>query len=426
MMTPSSASVRTDDLVICPACQTIHRRIPLEQGMRARCQHCGTILYRNDPYYLNRTLALTMTGMILFLAANLFPLVQIDLFGHAQYVTILHAIGQLAVNGYVLVAVAVGVLVLAIPAVVMGAYAVVLMLLRMRRGKRATQALLKLLAYLLPWSMVDVFSVSILVALVKLTGEVTIHLGASFWALVAYVGIDFYLTKANRLGYLWRVFDRVHGGRRPDILEGVGVRCRVCEAVNPDRGGNEQCRRCGARLHPTAAVSLRRAWAFLLTALILYLPANFYPILEIKNVFYRGGNTIVGGIIQLWDQGSYIVAAIILVSSVFIPILKFILLSYIYLSVHHPVAATKTARHRLHAIVEVIGPWSMIDVFVVSILTGLVTYEQFRIVAGPGATLYVLMVFFTMLSAWSFDPRLIPSKSRQQEEDPCVLPPRPT
>jgi paraquat-inducible protein A len=141
-------------------------------------------------------------------------------------------------------------------------------------------------------------------------------------------------------------------------------------------------------------------------------------VLELKNVLYEGGNTIIGGVIQLWDQGSYVIALIILVSSVFIPILKFILLLYLFISVRYPVAVSKQVRHRLHAVIEVIGPWSMIDVFVVSILTGLVKYDSFNIVAGRGAAVYVLMVFFTMLSALSFDPRLIQENPRNPQEVP--------
>ena len=416
--TTSSQHYHGEELVICPACQTIHQRVPLEKGVRARCSHCGTILYRNDPHYLNRTLAVAVTGIILFIAANLFPLVQIELFGHAQFVNIPIAITQLLGNGYYLVGIGITLLVLVIPILVMGSYTVALVLLQQRRGKRVVRDLLVLLSKLLPWSMVDVFVISILVALVKLTGEVSIHLGVSFWALSLYVGVDLYLTKASRLGFLWEIYDRVYGVRPETPLSEAKIRCPVCEAVNPDQGGDERCVRCGSRIYPTPRVSLGRSWAFLITAMILYLPANYYPVLELKNVLYQGGNTIIGGVIQLWDQGSYVIALIILVSSVFIPILKFILLLYLFLSVRYPVAVSKEIRHRLHAIIEVIGPWSMIDVFVVSILAGLVKYESFNIVAGQGAAVYVLMVFFTMLSALAFDPRLIREKTRNPKEVP--------
>ncbi len=193
------------------------------------------------------------------------------------------------------------------------------------------------------------------------------------------------------------------------------IRCPVCEAVNVDHGGPIRCHRCESRIYREPKYGLGRTWALLLTAMILYLPANLYPVLQVQNVF--GGhtsNTIIGGIILLWDQGSYPVALIILAASVFVPVLKFVLLLYLLISVRYPVSESKALRHKLYYLTEIIGPWSMVDVFVVSILTGLVKFDSFKVLAGPGATAFVLMVFFTMLAALSFDPRLIRETSRKR------------
>lgn len=193
------------------------------------------------------------------------------------------------------------------------------------------------------------------------------------------------------------------------------IRCPVCEAVNVDHGGSIRCHRCDSHIYREPKHGIGRTWALLLTAMILYLPANFYPVLQVKNMLgSSSGNTIIGGVILLWDQGSYPIALIILVASVFVPILKFVLLLYLLISVRHPVSDSKALRHKLYYLTEIIGPWSMIDVFVVSILTGLVKFDSFKILAGPGATAFVLMVFFTMLAALSFDPRLIREYPRKR------------
>lgn len=424
--------------VICPQCHTLHQKAPLPVGQRARCRECGTILYRYDPRYLIRAQALAVTGMILFLVANLFPLVQIDLIGHQQYVSILEAIHQLYASGFYVVAVGVAFMVLIIPAMVMINYFVAIMLMRRRKGQRVVHDLLVRLAHLLPWSMVDIFTVSILVALVKLRGEVSIHMGLSFWALLLYVGIDLYLTKAKRLGYLWELYGRIYspptavqdathssarvGNTRPEeaTTQKRLIRCPVCEAVNVDQGGAIECHRCRSRIYRYPRYGVGRTWALLITAMILYIPANVYPVLEVKNILGHSSNTIIGGVIVLWDQGSYPIAIILFLASVLVPVLKFILLLYLLISVHYPVAESKATRHRMHALIEAIGSWSMMDVFVVTVLTGLVKYERFTILAGSGATAFVLMVFFTMLAALSFDPRLIqedPGKRRQHEFD---------
>ena len=199
------------------------------------------------------------------------------------------------------------------------------------------------------------------------------------------------------------------------------IRCPVCEAVNVDDGGAIQCHRCDSRIYREPKHGLGRTWALLLTAMIFYLPANLYPVLQVKNLFGgQSSNTIIGGVILLWDQGSYPIALIILAASVFIPILKFVLLIYLLISVRYSVSGGKALRHRLYAFIEIIGPWSMVDMFVVSILMGLVKFDSFKILTGSGATAFVLMVFFTMLAALSFDSRLIrehPPKRSQKKEN---------
>jgi paraquat-inducible protein A len=196
--------------VICPKCNTLYRKLDLPAGKRAVCKHCGTILYRNDPRYLDRALALSITGGILFVVANLFPLIRIDLLGAEKTMNIIEVLSQLIASGYYIVAIGVLFLVLIIPAMVMIDYVLLLVLMRNRKSKALTRDLLVLLSHLMPWSMVDIFLVSILVALVKLTGDVQIHFGISFWALLLYVGIDIYLTKARRIGYLWALRSRIY------------------------------------------------------------------------------------------------------------------------------------------------------------------------------------------------------------------------
>lgn len=192
-----------------------------------------------------------------------------------------------------------------------------------------------------------------------------------------------------------------------NIDESKLLRCPICEAVNRDTEGDIYCHRCDSRIFRHPKLSTSRAWAFLITALILYIPANLYPILINEQFVSREGNTIIGGIIVLWEEGSYPIAMIILVASVLVPILKFIVLLYLLINANlKKQRDTKVDQHKLHYITEIIGPWSMVDVFVVAILTGLVHIGSIRVIAGPGATAFVLMVMFTMFAALSIDTRL--------------------
>ncbi len=192
------------------------------------------------------------------------------------------------------------------------------------------------------------------------------------------------------------------------------IACPLCGAVNADTQSIIICRRCKHKIYHQKSKSYSRSLAFLITAMILYIPANLYPILITNQLGHTEENTIIGGIVSLWEHGSYPIAVIILVASVFVPIVKFIMLIYLLVSVSVNTKSSSTDKHKLFYITEVIGPWSMVDVFVVAILATLVHYAYVSIIPGVAATAFALMVLFTMLSAHSFDTRMILKDSKYE------------
>lgn len=183
------------------------------------------------------------------------------------------------------------------------------------------------------------------------------------------------------------------------------VACQRCARVWP--AGTEECGRCGSRLQSRDTGSLHRVWALWVAGVICYIPANIYPMLVTQTLFTSSQSTIVGGAVELLHHGAVGVAVIILIASVLIPVGKFIAIAYLALSVRRGSTVSATRRHHMYEVVEFIGRWSMIDVFVVAILSSLV---QLSVVAsiqpGPAAMTFALSVIFTMLSAQSFDTRL--------------------
>lgn len=182
--------------------------------------------------------------------------------------------------------------------------------------------------------------------------------------------------------------------------------CRGCGRVWPQDASH--CGRCGARLQVPDTISLQKVWAWLIAGMVFYLPANIYPMLLTNTLAGKMDNTIIGGVVELVHHGSYGVAAIVFLASVVVPIGKFVVIAYLALSVYNRRRAGSLLHQRLYDVVEFIGRWSMIDVFVVAILSALV---QLGFVAtinpGPAAAAFALSVAFTMLSAQSFDPRII-------------------
>jgi len=193
-----------------------------------------------------------------------------------------------------------------------------------------------------------------------------------------------------------------------DVNEDELIRCPTCEAVNINKGQDNTCRRCGSSIYKYMHFSTQKSWAYLITAMIAYIPANLYPMLITNQFGVVEGSTIMGGIIFLWEHGSEPIAIIIFIASIFIPVLKFLILIYLLISVKYPIGKDKKVdKHKMYYITEAIGPWSMIDVFVVAILAALIHLVNVEIVAGTAATAFAISVFFTLLAAHAFDERLI-------------------
>lgn len=195
------------------------------------------------------------------------------------------------------------------------------------------------------------------------------------------------------------------------------VACTRCTRVWPLH--TEQCDRCGNVLHSRDTKSLQRVWALWLVGLICYIPANMYPMLQTRTLLSVQEDTIVGGAIELIHHDAVGIAIIILIASVLIPIGKFLAIAFLAISVTRTSSVSNHQRQFLYEIVEYIGRWSMIDVFVVAILSSLVQLNTLAAInPGRASLFFALSVIFTMLSAQAFDSRMIwDVQSRGDQED---------
>jgi len=192
-----------DNFVICHKCFTLNEEIPVADGSKACCSECGHILYKYDSKLIDHGLALSFTGLIFFILANMFPLLQIDILGTQQFITIPKTIFSLFENGFFIVGFIVVFLIFVFPLMIFLINLLLFFLLKIERGEQLTKELLILLSHITPWSMADIFFISLLVALVKLIAFGQIHIGISFWALMAFVLIDIYITKSIQLSEIW-------------------------------------------------------------------------------------------------------------------------------------------------------------------------------------------------------------------------------
>ena len=184
------------------------------------------------------------------------------------------------------------------------------------------------------------------------------------------------------------------------------VACQRCGQVHPQ--GTPVCVRCEGRLQSRDTQSIQRVWAWLIAGMIAYIPANIYPMLLTNTLVEHSESTIIGGAVDLAHHGSWGIAFIVFFASVVIPIGKFLAIIYLALSVQNRSISNPHGRHKAYELVEFIGRWSMIDVFVVAILSALVQLNTVATInPGIAAVSFAISVIFTMLSALSFDSRLI-------------------
>lgn len=166
------------------------------------------------------------------------------------------------------------------------------------------------------------------------------------------------------------------------------------------------CRRCGASIERRLRASLERTAALSIAALAMYLPANLLPILSLERFGVRRETTVWQGVVELYESGSWGVASIVFVASMLVPLIKLVGLAWLCLAANR--RAGRLERARLHRMIEAIGPWAMIDVFLVAILVAAVKLGDVAVVLpGPGLAAYASLVVFSILASASFDPRLV-------------------
>jgi paraquat-inducible protein A len=418
-------------LTLCEECDLLQRSPPLPPRGAAFCGRCGRRLHRHRPASLDRTLAFALTGLILFIVANSFPFLSFEMQGQVTRTTLFSGVADLAEQGKAEVAAVVFFTAILAPALQLLLLLIVLTPLKLgRRLPPGYPRLFRWFKTMVPWGMMDVFLIGILVSVVKLAEMATIVPGTS---LFAFVMLIFALAAAQAAldpDIVWqRVPLPARVRRAPAIGEPV-LGCDVCELVVPEReachereaeggfglargrrtGGRERlrCPRCGDILHRRKPRSLQRTWALVLAALAFYLPANIYPVMTVTSLGRTQSDTIFSGVVFLFQHGMLPLAVILFTASIFVPLLKLLILIFLLLSVQLRSAWRPRDRTRLYRITEAIGRWSMVDVYVVSILVALVHLGNLAsIQAEAGAVFFCAVVILTMFAAMSFDPRLI-------------------
>jgi paraquat-inducible protein A len=188
--------------------------------------------------------------------------------------------------------------------------------------------------------------------------------------------------------------------------------CHVChELIHlPQERENRYalCPRCGEEVYQRTPNSVQHTWALVLASIIFYIPANLLPMMHVYTFAGIQSDTIMSGVLYFLETGSYMIALVIFIASIVVPITKLLILIYLLVSVRKNRPVNQKKRKKLYALTEIIGKWSMVDVYVVAIMIALVHFGGLsQIKAGEGANYFLLVVIVTMVAAMRFDPRLI-------------------
>ena len=403
----------------CPGCGLFQIVPALAPGLRCACGRCGTVLRitRSDP--MNRHIALTLAAMVLFAVVWLGMLMKVSTAGIVRVTTLDSGPLELVSRGLWPLALAVAFTTAYAPMAKFFATLYVLFGLKMRRLPPNLRGVFLLSRKLGTWCMLEVLLLGVFVAYTKLGDLVTIELGPAVYALGLLTVVLVWAEVTLDPHAVWEEIERrgqTHApmpAEAPLVFRPGAAGCEGCGLVCVPAEGDGRCPRCGARVHERKPDSLARTWALVIAAAILYVPANVYPVLTVMQLGAGQPSTILGGVEELLESRLYPLALLVFFASILVPMFKLLGLAVMLTAsqLGRPEAgASILLRERtvLYHIVAWIGRWSMVDIFMESLLGALVQFgNAVTIQPGAGAVAFCAVVFTTIVAAETFDPRLM-------------------
>ncbi len=416
---PESQDIHT--LAACHDCGQVNRILKRSPKTKVLCLRCGSKLFGSPEDTTDRTLALAMTSLVLFFIANCYPFLAIRFKGLVQETNLITGIITLFQQGMPGLSLVVLLTTLILP--LFQILGLIYIYLPMKMGVVPWQAarVFRSIRFIQPWGMMEVYMLAILVSMIKLAKLATILPGIASGAFMILICVLAATLSGLNPDDVWKRLPVTgHGYRgKKKYNKRFPVGCHSCSLIclMSDEKVPQFCPRCQARLHIRKSGSLNRTWALVIAAAILYFPANIFPVTLTRTLVIDKADTILSGVIYFLFSGSWHIALVIFVASVLVPLAKLIILVYLLISVHFKSTWKPEDRTRLYRLTEVIGRWSMVDVYVVTILVSLVRLGSMaNITAGPGAVYFSAVVIITMLAARSFDPRLIWDVMEESDE----------
>jgi paraquat-inducible protein A len=405
----------------CPYCDLLLPAVEPPTGHSVICPRCGAHLRRYIGNGIIKSQALSLTGLLLYFPAIFLPLMTLESFGFSDSANILQSIVNFYQNQYHFVAFMVLLSAVLLPVTLLTLIFTISTSLLLHRSPRWLTPIFRWFLHLEEWAMVEVYLLGILITVIKMGDSSAIEFKGGLLCFGALVFITIALSTTVDEQLFWNRIDQY---RRRDShfpfvqeelvpLSGTAaandlILCHVCHLLAPIELEGQPCPRCHSTLHLRKPNGVARTWALVVTAAILLIPANVLPIMQVEFLGVPDRSTIMDGIIYFFQHGSILIGLIIFCASILVPVFKIMGLTILLMTnkpCGHQLLRNKAKMFRFIAF---IGRWSMLDIFVIALLTVLVDFGFFSSIhAAPAATYFCMVVVTTMFGAITFDPRTI-------------------
>ncbi|TRY31117.1 paraquat-inducible protein A [Aliiglaciecola sp. M165] len=360
--------------VVCHECSN-HVHLPaLKPRQKALCPRCGFVLTKHTKDSFQKLMAFAISAFIFLALSMPFKFLGFSASGQEQSIGIISGLNVLVEQDYLFLAIIQMLSIVILPAIVLVGLIAVVIPIQLNKEVPYAKRTLDLVYALIPWSMAEIFLIGVLVSLIKISSMADITMGLSFYAYIGFTLCMSATVLYTDKHQLYLSATKEHHSSHP---------------LNRSQ-------------------SIQRTWALLITSIILYIPANLLPIMNTRFLGANEPSTILGGVLLLWESGSYPIALIIFIASVIVPIGKLVILIWLNYTVQNGMDKKHSERIFWYRVTEFIGRWSMVDVFVVAILVSLIQLgNTMTILPGPASIAFCGVVILTMLAAMTFDTRLI-------------------
>lgn len=411
----------TNEVRSCPDCGLLSVAPEASCGMAVICPRCYRVLRRWRSHSLDYILACYGAGLIFCIVLLAAPFIHIMLYGRFQDTTLWTGAEVLDQQRLLPLAGVVLATTLIMPVVRLILMNMVLVGIRLETCPFYLIRLFRLLRHISPWAMLEVYLLGVLVAYTRLHAMAFVQVDTAVYALCGAIILTAMADVSLDHEEIWQKLRR--GGQAASDMIGNALKpllgCHECFYAS-DIAPGQRCPRCDARVFRRKRHSMQHSWAYMLGAFVLYIPANAFPMMDITKLGRTWSYTITGGMLELDHAGFLPLAVLVFIASIAIPLFKLLALLYILVTTKLGIRGHLVTRMRLYRVIRFIGRWSMVDVFMLSIMVALVQFGRLaQVTSGIGALCFAAVVVLTMLAVESFDIRLMwdAAGKNQLEED---------